>query len=101
MTGIWFCRFVKVPEHGLLYFYLSKSKKRKPEQVKNHEFIPHGKIVNLHHGSVPCHNAISINEFLESTSISVAPQPPYSPNLSPCDLFLFTKLRKTHQLASF
>ncbi|GFU58588.1 uncharacterized protein TNCV_2100491 [Trichonephila clavipes] len=32
---------------------------------------------------------ISVNRFLASKNISVAPQPPYSPNLSPCDFFLF------------
>ncbi|GFT20242.1 putative transposase [Trichonephila clavipes] len=33
-----------------------------------------------------------MNSFLASKNISVAPQPPYSPDLSPCDFFLFMKL---------
>ena len=35
--------------------------------------------------NAPCHTAISTNEFL-AKSISLVPQPPYSPDLSPCDL---------------
>ncbi|GFT64698.1 putative transposase [Trichonephila clavipes] len=33
------------------------------------------------------------NRFLASKDIPVAPQPPYSPDLSPCDFFLFPKLK--------
>ncbi|GFV68301.1 uncharacterized protein TNCV_2203321 [Trichonephila clavipes] len=36
-----------------------------------------------------------VNRFLASKNIPVAPQPPYSPDLSPCDLFLFPKLKNT------
>ncbi|GFU60244.1 putative transposase [Trichonephila clavipes] len=35
----------------------------------------------------------SVNRFLASKNIPVAPQPPYSPDLSPCDFFLFLKLK--------
>jgi hypothetical protein len=47
----------------------------------------------LNHDNAPCHTAISVNEFLANKSISVVPQPPYSPDLSPCDFFLFPKLK--------
>ncbi|GFX89248.1 putative transposase [Trichonephila clavipes] len=47
----------------------------------------------LHHDNAPCHTAISVNRFLASKNIPVAPQPPYSPDLSPCDFFLFPKLK--------
>jgi transposase len=47
----------------------------------------------LHHDNAPCHTAISVNEFLAKKGISVVPQPPYSPDLSPCDFFLFLKLK--------
>ncbi|GFT37861.1 uncharacterized protein TNCV_4129111 [Trichonephila clavipes] len=35
----------------------------------------------------------TVNRFLASKNIPVAPQPPYSPDLSPCDFFLFPKLK--------
>src|SRR6187551_2322297 len=47
----------------------------------------------LHHDNAPCHTAISIRELLNSKRITVVPQPPYSPDLSPCDFFLFPKLK--------
>jgi len=47
----------------------------------------------LHHDNTPCHTAISVIEFLAKKGIPVVPQPPYSPDLSPCDFFLFPKLK--------
>ena len=47
----------------------------------------------LHHDNARCHTAISVNECLAKKGISVVPQPPYSPDLSPCDFFLFPKLK--------
>ncbi|GFT50779.1 putative transposase [Trichonephila clavipes] len=38
-----------------------------------------------------------VNRFLASKNIPVAPQPPYSPDLSPCDFFLFPKLKSHHK----
>jgi hypothetical protein len=47
----------------------------------------------LHHDSVPCHAALSVREFLAKHSIPVVPHPPFSPDLAPCDFFLFLFLR--------
>jgi len=47
----------------------------------------------LHHDNAPCHTSVSINEFLAEKDIPVVPQPPYSPDLSPCDFFLFPRLK--------
>ena len=44
-------------------------------------------------GSVPCHTALSVTEFLTSKGIPVVRQSPYSPDLSPCDFFLFPELK--------
>ena len=41
----------------------------------------------LHHDNAPCHTAISVIEFLAKKGIPVVPQPPHSPDLSPCDFF--------------
>ncbi|KAJ8896926.1 hypothetical protein PR048_002272 [Dryococelus australis] len=43
----------------------------------------------LHHDSVTCHTTISVNEFLAERNLPVIPQSPYSPDLSPCDLFVY------------
>ncbi|CAK9816700.1 Protein GVQW3 [Anthophora quadrimaculata] len=47
----------------------------------------------LHYDNAPCHTTISINQFLASKNIPVAPQLPYSRDLSPCDFFFFPRLK--------
>jgi hypothetical protein len=49
----------------------------------------------LHHDSAPCHAALSVREFLAKRSIPVVSHPPYSPDLAPCDFFLFPRLKNT------
>jgi hypothetical protein len=46
----------------------------------------------LNHDYSSCHTPIFVNEVLTKKGIPVVPKPPYSPDLSPCDLFLFPKL---------
>jgi transposase len=41
------------------------------------------------------HAALSVREFLAKHSIPVVPHPPYSPDLAPCDFFLFPRLKST------
>ena len=48
----------------------------------------------LHHDNAPAPNALGIREFLVKNNIAVLEQPPYSPDLAPCDFFLFSKLKK-------
>jgi len=48
----------------------------------------------LHHDNAPAHNALGIWEFLAKYNIAVLDQPPYSPDLAPCDFFLFSKLKE-------
>ena len=47
----------------------------------------------LHHDNAPAHNALSIRQFLAENNIAVLEQPPYLPDLAPCDFFLFPKLK--------
>jgi len=46
-----------------------------------------------HHDNAPAHTALSIREFLAKKNIPILPHPPYSPDLAPCDLYLFCKLK--------
>jgi len=46
----------------------------------------------LHHDNAPAHTALSIRKFLAKKNIPVLPHPPYSPDLAPCDFYLFPKL---------
>jgi transposase len=49
--------------------------------------------VELHHDNAPAHTALSVHEFLAKKCIPVLLQAPYSPDLSPCAFYLFTKLK--------
>lgn len=48
----------------------------------------------LHHDNAPCHRAFSVTQFLTSKNITLLPQPPYSPDISPCDFFLFPRVKQ-------
>ena len=48
----------------------------------------------LHHDNAPAHTALSIQEFLaKKKNIPVLPHPSYSPDVAPCDFYLFPKLK--------
>ena len=46
-----------------------------------------------HHDNVPAHVLHNVRQFLSSTKMTVIPHPPYSPDLVPCDFFLFPKMK--------
>jgi len=49
----------------------------------------------LHHDNAPIHTSIAVRELLAQNNITMLPHPLYSPDLAPCDFFLFPKF-KTH-----
>ncbi|XP_008294029.1 histone-lysine N-methyltransferase SETMAR-like isoform X2 [Stegastes partitus] len=90
--------------------------------VVHHEFVPQGQTVTtefycsvlkhlresihqkrpklwrdgnwvLHHEDTPAHSALETQELFANTNTIVVPHPPYSPDLSPCDFFLFPKMK--------
>ena len=90
--------------------------------MAHYEFLPQGQIVNhhvykeilqrllrsvkekrrdswesstwlLHHDNAPAHTALGIRKFLADKNITVLEQPPYFPDLAPCNFFLFSKVK--------
>ena len=47
----------------------------------------------LHHDSAAVHDALRVCEFLAKNSITKMDHLPYSPDLAPCDFWLFPKLK--------
>lgn len=47
----------------------------------------------LHHDNAPSHTAFIVTDYLVRVNVPVVPQPPYSPDLSPPDFFLFPSLK--------
>ncbi|UYV74621.1 hypothetical protein LAZ67_12000310 [Cordylochernes scorpioides] len=91
--------------------------------VVHHEFLPQGRTVNkeyylqvvrnlreairqkrpdlwkyknwlLHHDNAPAHTSLLVRDLLTKNNTLMMPQPPYSPDLAPCDFFLFPKLKR-------
>jgi transposase len=48
----------------------------------------------LHHDNASAHDALRVREFLVKNSITKRDHPPYSPDLAPCNFWLFPKLKK-------
>ena len=48
---------------------------------------------HFYQDNVPVHNSILVTDYLTKMDIKTVPQPPYSPDLAPCDFCLFPKLR--------
>jgi len=60
-------------------------KKRRPASGIRH--------ICLLHDNAPPHKAQVVTKFLDERKVKVIPLPPYSPDLSSCDFFLFPKLQ--------
>lgn len=50
--------------------------------------------VRLLHDNASSHKAAIVREFLTQQKVVELPHPPYSPDLAPCDFFLFPRLKK-------
>ena len=50
--------------------------------------------VHLLHDNASSHKCDVVKSFLASEKVKVLNHPPYSPDLSPCDVFLFPRLKK-------
>ena len=48
---------------------------------------------HFHQDNTPVHNSILVTDYLTKMGIKTIPNPPYSPDLAPCDFWLFPKLR--------
>jgi len=63
-------------------------RRKRPEAWTNKTWM-------LHHDNAPAHASLLIREFLAKQDTFVVPQPPYSPDLTPADFFVFPKLKST------
>ena len=48
---------------------------------------------HFHRNNASAHNSILVTDYLTKMGIKTVSQPPYSPDLAPCDFCLFPKLR--------
>ena len=50
--------------------------------------------INLLHDNAPAHKSATVQEYLKESGLDVLNHPPYSPDLSPCDFWLFSRLKE-------
>ncbi|PNF22071.1 hypothetical protein B7P43_G09295 [Cryptotermes secundus] len=48
----------------------------------------------FHHDNAPAHTALSVRQFLTKNGMTPVSHPPYSPDLAPCDFFLFPRMKR-------
>ncbi|UYV76619.1 hypothetical protein LAZ67_14001482 [Cordylochernes scorpioides] len=62
-------------------------RQKRPDLWKNKNWL-------LHHDNAPAHTSLLVSDFLAKNNTLMMPQPPYYPDLAPCDFFLFPKLKR-------
>ena len=50
--------------------------------------------IKLLHDNAPAHKYATVQEYLKELGLDVLDHPPYSPDLSPCDFWLFPRLKE-------
>jgi transposase len=51
-------------------------------------------LTQLHHDNAPAHSSHLIQSFVAKHGIPVVHQTPYSPDMAPCNFWLFPKLKR-------
>lgn len=69
-------------------------RKERPNLWKNNSWL-------LHHDNAPAHTSLLVREFLAKNNTVTMPQLPYSPDMTPCDFFLFPKIKRTLKVRCF
>jgi len=72
---------------GLLEHLRNDVHRKRPEKWAN-SFM-------LHHDNALCHKSLLVLQFLSNKNFTVCPHSPYSPDLAPCDFWLFPKVKMT------
>ena len=49
---------------------------------------------HFHQDNAPVHNSILVTKYLTKMGIKTVPYPPYSPDLAPCDFWIFLQLKE-------
>ena len=67
------------------------------EGSSGRDFVRRGQHPSNRHfyqDNTPVHISILVTDYLAKIGIKTVPQPPYSPDVAPCDFWLFPKLRR-------
>ena len=64
-----------------------RSRRKRPALFKSGQW-------HFHQDNAPVHNSILVTDSLAKMGIKTVPQPPYSPDFTPCNFWLFPKLKE-------
>ena len=53
---------------------------------------------HFHQDNTPVHNSILVTDYLTKMSIKTVTQPPYSPDLAPCDIYIYFHTNTLHEM---
>jgi len=101
MEGIVYYKYVPQGQTGNQQFYLQVLKRLRLAVFRNWPQKRTAGAWALHHDNAPAHTAHSIQVFLASHGIPVVQQPPYSPDMAPCDFWLFPQLKTVMKAKRF
>ena len=77
---------VRVTMLRLLCEFRKRFRRNRPAILKSGQW-------HFHQDNAPVHNSILVTDYLTKMGIKTAPQPLYSPDLAPCEFYLFPKLK--------
>ena len=75
-------------------YYIDNCLEPTIKELKKQRPISGVKGIKLLHDNAKPHVAVEVKNFLKEEGISVMPHPPYSPDLSPCDFWLFDYIKQ-------
>jgi histone-lysine N-methyltransferase SETMAR len=78
VNGKFYCEVLKRLKEGI--------RRKRPDKWKNNNWF-------IHRDNAPAHTSLVVRQLLTSKNIRAIPPPPYSPDLAPCDFFLFPKMK--------
>jgi histone-lysine N-methyltransferase SETMAR len=61
-------------------------RRKRPEMWKNGNWL-------LHLDNAPAHTSHVVREFLTKNNVTTVTHPAYSPDLAPCDFYVFPKMK--------
>ena len=80
------CQRVRVTVLRVLREFRKRFRRKSPALFKSGQW-------HFHQDNAPVYNFILVTVYLTKMGIKTVPHPPYSPDLAPCDFWLFPKLR--------
>ena len=96
-TGMIYMRWVSTGQTVNKEYYVEalrqfrkRFRRRRPALFKSDQW-------HFHQDNAPVHNSILVTDYLSKMGIKTVPLRPYSPNLAPCDLWLFPKLKENRK----